>query len=394
MIDYRAFQRGYFARGIHEIQRAGLVMMSRGTVHLLLYRVIDRLLLISADAVHDPLSLAGYLVCNYLLYLRVSGQFHMACGLLHLFGFQLPETHHHYLLATGFTDYWRRINIYWKDFMVRLVFNPVVFRLKRRPQPVALAVATAVVFVVTWLLHAYQSFWLRGIWGFSAPDALFWGILGVLVLINVQLDARRVRGERRPVPVADAVGDPRGPDRRHVRDDRPALVALVESERRGLGGLDPPGPEDLIMRAGAFGIRPSVRHLESCRAAAHREIIAGRPVFGQWSTDHVSFLMDGLASARGRGDAGLAVGAARMGPARVDRLRWALGCDEIENLDRLLSRAERRADGSGLLQPAPRHRPRARPVAADLPGGRRAARGRAEAEPVDRAGRRDDVEHQ
>ena len=46
-------------------------------------------------------SLAGYLVCNYLLYLRVSGQFHMACGMLHLFGFQLPETHHHYLLAIG-----------------------------------------------------------------------------------------------------------------------------------------------------------------------------------------------------------------------------------------------------------------------------------------------------
>ena len=191
VIDYRAMQRGYFARGIHEIQRAGLSMMSRGALHLFAYRVIDRLLLISPDAVDGPLSLAGYLLANYLLYLRVSGQFHMACGMLHLFGFQLPETHHHYLLASSFTDYWRRINIYWKDFMVRIVFNPVVFRLKRRPQPVALAAATAVVFVATWLLHAYQSFWLRGAWGFSVPDALFWGILGVLVLINVQLDARR-----------------------------------------------------------------------------------------------------------------------------------------------------------------------------------------------------------
>ena len=154
-------------------------MMFRGTIHLLLYRLVYHELLIPADEVHDPASLAGYLVCNYLLYLRVSGQFHMACGMLHLFGFQLPETHHHYLLATGFTDYWRRINIYWKDFMVRIVFNPVVFRLKRRPQPLALAVATAAVFLTTWLLHAYQSYWLRGTWGFSVPDALFWGILGV-----------------------------------------------------------------------------------------------------------------------------------------------------------------------------------------------------------------------
>jgi D-alanyl-lipoteichoic acid acyltransferase DltB (MBOAT superfamily) len=116
--------------------------------------------------------------------------------MMHLFGFRLPETHHHYLLATGFTDYWRRINIYWKDFMVRIFFNPVVFRLKRWPQPAALAVGTVTVFLATWLLHAYQSFLLLGSWGFTAPDALFWGILGVFVLINVQLDAR-TSGSRR-----------------------------------------------------------------------------------------------------------------------------------------------------------------------------------------------------
>jgi hypothetical protein len=77
--------------------------------------------------------------------------------------------------------------------MVRVVFNPVVFHLKRRPQPLALAVATVVVFLATWSLHAYQSFWLRGAWSFSGPDALFWGILGALVLVNVQLDALRPR---------------------------------------------------------------------------------------------------------------------------------------------------------------------------------------------------------
>ncbi len=193
VVDYRTFLRGYFAADIHAIQRRGLVMMTRGTVHLLLYRLVYHNLLIAPGAVRDPLHLLQFVVCNYFLYLRVSGQFHMACGMLHLFGFQLPETHHHYFLATGFTDYWRRINIYWKDFMIRVVFNPVVFRLKRRPRGLALAVATLAVFVTTWALHAYQAFWLRGRWGFSVPDALFWGVLGALVLINVQIDARAVR---------------------------------------------------------------------------------------------------------------------------------------------------------------------------------------------------------
>jgi alginate O-acetyltransferase complex protein AlgI len=190
VVDYRTFRRGYFAEEIHATQRRGLAMMSNGVMHLLLYRLIYHRLLVPAEQVHDPASLAGFLVCNYLLYLRVSGQFHIACGMLHLFGYRLPETHRRYLLATGFTDYWRRINIYWKDFMVRVVFNPIVLRLRRRPQPLALAVGTLAVFITTWLLHAYQSFWLRGRWGFSVPDALFWGILGALVLINVQNDAR------------------------------------------------------------------------------------------------------------------------------------------------------------------------------------------------------------
>ena len=193
VVDYRTLQRGYFGDDVHALQRRGLAMMTNGLAQLLVYRLIYHRMLIPAADVHDPGSLVVHIVGNYLLYLRVSGQFHVACGMLHLFGWKLPETHRRYLLATGFTDYWRRINIYWKDFMVRTVFNPVAFRLKRRPQAQALAAATVAVFVATWALHAYQSFWLRGRWGLSATDALFWGILGALVLVNVQLDAARPR---------------------------------------------------------------------------------------------------------------------------------------------------------------------------------------------------------
>jgi D-alanyl-lipoteichoic acid acyltransferase DltB (MBOAT superfamily) len=207
VVDYRTMQRGYFADDVHRIQRRGLDMMFRGTIHLLCYRLVYHELLIPASNVRDPVSLAAYLVCNYLLYLQVSGQFHMAAGVLHLFGFQLPQTHHHYLLATGFTDYWRRINIYWKDFMVRLFFNPVVFRFKRWREPMALAIATVTVFLATWFLHAYQWYWLRGSWGFTVPDALFWGILGALVLVNVQLDARRSRSQAAVKVTPDPVRD-------------------------------------------------------------------------------------------------------------------------------------------------------------------------------------------
>lgn len=191
VVDYRTLQRGFFARDIVDTRRRGLQMMFVGLIHLLCYRIVYHELLIRPQDVVGLATLGSYLACNYLLYLRVSGQFHVACGMLHLFGYHMPETHNKYLFAHSFTDYWRRINIYWKDFMVKTVFNPVFFRLRKRPQHVALAGATVAVFIATWALHAWQSFWLRGHWGFSVPDALFWGILGGMVLVNVQLDARR-----------------------------------------------------------------------------------------------------------------------------------------------------------------------------------------------------------
>ena len=143
----------------------------------------------------------------------------MACGMLHLFGYQLPETHHHYLLATSFTDYWRRINIYWKDFMVRIFFNPVVFRLKRWPQPAALAVATAV--GLRGDLAACTPTSGTGCAGAGAsrcPTPCSGASWACWSLVNVQLDARRSR--RGGVP------------RRAAGDDLDRAVALAVAPRR------------------------------------------------------------------------------------------------------------------------------------------------------------------
>jgi hypothetical protein len=106
-------------------------------------------------------------------------------GLLHLFGFNLPETHHRYLLAVSFTDFWRRINIYWKDFIMKIFFYPAYFRLKGLGPIRALALATLYAFFATWALHSYQWFWLRGSLFLTWQDSLFWSILAGLVLINV-----------------------------------------------------------------------------------------------------------------------------------------------------------------------------------------------------------------
>jgi hypothetical protein len=113
--------------------------------------------------------------------------------MLYLFGFRLPETHHRYLLASSFTDFWRRINIYWKDFMLKIFYYPAYFKLRRLGTTPALILSTLFVFLMTWFLHAYQWFWLRGTLLFVWQDILFWTILGMLVVINSLYEAKHGR---------------------------------------------------------------------------------------------------------------------------------------------------------------------------------------------------------
>jgi len=196
VVDSKAFRRNYFDDDAFAIYQVGIEWMLRGVLHLLLYRYIYYHLTLAPSEVTGPESLVQYLVANFLLYLRVSGLFHLIVGMMHLFGFRLSETHHKYLLASSFSDFWRRINIYWKDFMQKVFYYPAVFRLKSLGMAWSLVIATLWVFLLTWALHAYQWFWLRGTLLFVPQDVLFWAILGVLVVINGLIELRFGRKRR------------------------------------------------------------------------------------------------------------------------------------------------------------------------------------------------------
>lgn len=198
VIDFQTHRQSYYRRNIHQVAQQGLVWIGRGTIQLLLYRLVYHWKGPSnaPDQVTSFGALVVTMVLTFMLYLRVSGQFHLIIGFLHLFGYDLPETHRKYLLSRSLTDYWRRINIYWKDFMVKMFYFPVYFRLRKSGEVRAQVVATVIVFIVTWFLHAYQWFWLRGEWLFTWPDALFWAILGALVTVNLLLERRRPAAAR------------------------------------------------------------------------------------------------------------------------------------------------------------------------------------------------------
>jgi hypothetical protein len=193
VVDYKTFCSTYYNEDWPRVYQTGLKWMFRGVIQLLLYRIIYQFAPLDVYKLSSALDVAGCMLGMYLLYLRISGTFHLIVGLLHMFGFNLPETHHLYLLASSFTDFWRRINIYWKDFVMKLFFYPTHFKLRKMGTLWALSVATLVTFLATWLLHSWQWFWIRGKPLFDWKDFSFWMILAVLVLVTAIYETTRAR---------------------------------------------------------------------------------------------------------------------------------------------------------------------------------------------------------
>src|SRR3546814_16938831 len=102
VVDYKGFRRSYYDIDEHRIYQIGVDWMVRGILHPILYRIIYYYWTIGPADVIDPDTQTHYLVTNVLLYLRISGVFHLITGMFHPFRFNLTPTHHHYSLPTTF----------------------------------------------------------------------------------------------------------------------------------------------------------------------------------------------------------------------------------------------------------------------------------------------------
>ena len=193
VVDFKKFCRHYYDQERHSIYQVGVEWIWRGLLQLLLYRVVYYHLTVDPVAVSNLGQLLVYMLSTYLMYVRVSGHFHLIIGILHLFGFNLPEAHHRYLLASSVTDFWRRINIYWKDFMMKVFYYPAYFRFRTLGDTKAMVLAVAYTFVATWFLHIVQWYWIRRAFLLQWNDVIFWATFCALVIVNSLHEARRGR---------------------------------------------------------------------------------------------------------------------------------------------------------------------------------------------------------
>jgi len=199
IVDYKNFTRNYYDIPYEENQKLAVKRIFRGITHLIAYRFIYYYLIPSVTEIDNLFSLLQYVVFSYALILRLSGIFHLALGIIGLFGFNLPEIFNNYFLASSFSDLWRRINIYWREFVIKIFYQPIYFKIKKRFGNFALPITILIVFCINWLLHNYQWFWLHGGIQRKGNDVLFWLIFGITVMLN-SLYQRKRQSSAAPAP--------------------------------------------------------------------------------------------------------------------------------------------------------------------------------------------------
>ena len=125
-------------------------------------------------------------------------------GLIRIYGVDLAPPFRNPLAATSVTEWWRRWNVHFRDFLVDLFYHPVVLRLRRRGPYLPLVAGTVSVFLVGstffhWLAKHYFAFGShhRAMWGTIAENAA----MTILVAGSLCLEKRRaLRGVVSPAP--------------------------------------------------------------------------------------------------------------------------------------------------------------------------------------------------
>lgn len=98
------------------------------------------------------------LVLSFVIaWLYLVGTEQSSVGACRLFGYRVRDNYQAPLSARNVADFWRRWNVLWRDFLVRVFFFPTALGLARRAgdaRPWHLAVATGVTFLGSYALNA------------------------------------------------------------------------------------------------------------------------------------------------------------------------------------------------------------------------------------------------
>lgn len=204
IIDYKTYMRGYLAEPFETLCNKALWYMISGIMFLSVYKILGFYLDVSFMEVHDITGLIVYMFSKYILVFKMIGLLTLGLSFLCMFGFNMPMLFGNFFVVTSFNHYWQRVNIYWKDFIVKIIYYPLYFRYRKKLKS-ATALLVFVAVLSSWFFHMYQQFWISGLVFSRTQDFLYWLILAILVAANVHLDTKAPKKKKEDMTMAQCI---------------------------------------------------------------------------------------------------------------------------------------------------------------------------------------------
>ncbi len=199
-IGYAYLNHQFLARKRTRIARDGVIIFAMGLLYLVVRTYLFSHWLdwqgpytIQENAAAIPgwqvLLFSHY---NFVkIFLELAGNVYLIVGLWRMFGFDLKADFHFPFFAKNLLEHWRRWNIYNRDFVVAMVFNPVLLKTGRKiGKYAAYMLACLLCFFVGLgiVVHLIPITFYRGNMHFAYPILVRSALLGVLTGFNIWLN--------------------------------------------------------------------------------------------------------------------------------------------------------------------------------------------------------------
>ncbi|MEZ4886678.1 MAG: hypothetical protein R3E32_18260 [Chitinophagales bacterium] len=196
IVDYKTYLSSYYDKPATFIYQRGINLILWGVICLLIYRWLYYFAVPDVAAIEGVWGVGQYIIATYLTVIRLVGILSLSVGVLRLFGYNLPDIFNYMFLASSFSDLFRRINIYWKTFLMKICYYPVYFKLRKITPKYALLLSALITFFFTWFFHIYQWAWILGSNPIRPTSILYWGIFGILATVSMLMETKKTKVSR------------------------------------------------------------------------------------------------------------------------------------------------------------------------------------------------------
>lgn len=189
IVDYKTFLIGSESKNPEVLWTKAFEQFVTGLFLFSLYKIADGYLELDLTKLTGATDLFIAVLSKLIILLKICALYIFSLGFISMFGIELPSAFGFFPLASSFRNYWKDVNRYWRDFLLKLIYYPLYFKLRKTSIPAKTFLVVMVTFLFSCFFHFYQLYFSSGNLFLKLNDIMYWMLLGVLVYwSNVRLE--------------------------------------------------------------------------------------------------------------------------------------------------------------------------------------------------------------